>query len=297
MTHPHPRPQTWLPMTLCLLAGGAQAAVNDVFPGDYTPLPAGLTVGTGYFYHREYEGPYLRGRRLTEDRMVSQVTAARLVRYGQWGNTPVAALVVLPYSENHVDGDALRAALGTASASGLADVRVGATAWLYNRPEHKHYLALSAIVFAPSGTYSGTRTLNPGENRWKGTLSLGWSRAFSERWVVDLSPELGWYGTNDDYAVGRRQEQAMTAALTGYARYRIQPGLELFAGGQWNRGGETTLNGVPQRNAQHSERAMLGLTWSPTRMSQIILRYSRDTGSQNGLRLSDELALRGSFAF
>jgi hypothetical protein len=42
---------------------------------------------------------------------------------------------------------------------------------------------------------------------------------------------------------------------------------------------------------------MLGLSYSPTRTSQVIVRYAHETSTDNGLHLSNEVALRWAIGF
>lgn len=278
-----------------LLAPGAEAAVNDIFPGDYAALAEGTTAISAYLFDREFDSLYSRGKRVAEGMLESDVAALRVVRYYRLGGYTVAPVVVLPYVANHIGGN-LQRVFGEASP-GFVDLRLGATAWFVNRPESRDYLGLTLVTFVPTGTYSQARTLNAGENRWKTTLGLGGIHGFGERWTLDVAPELAWYGANDSYLGDRRLEQQPSYALTSYLRYRALPNAEMFVGGQVNGGGETEINGVAQNNVLHSRRNMLGLIYSPSRATQLIARYAHETSTDNGLHLSDEVALRFSIGF
>ena len=277
------------------LATGAKAAVNDIYPGDYAVLPAGNTVVTAYLYDREYDSLYSKGQRVAQGKLQSSAAALRLVRYYRLGDYTVAPVAVLPYSVNHVEGN-LRRALGDAS-NGFVDVRLGGTIWLVDRPQTRDYLALTLVTFIPTGSYTSTHAINAGENRWKTTLGVGALHGFGERWTLDVMPELAWYGANESYLGNRRLEQQPSYALTSYLRYRALPNAEIFVGGQVNGGGETEINGIAQKNILHSRRTMLGLSYSPTRTSQVIVRYAHETSTDNGLHLSNEVALRWAVGF
>lgn len=277
------------------LATGAGAAVNDIFPGDYAALPEGATVITAYLVSREYDSLYSRGQRVADGKLQSTVAALRFVRYYRLGDYTVAPVFVLPYTVNHVEGN-LRRALGEGS-DGFVDARLGGTVWLVNRPQTRDYLGLTLITFVPTGTYSSARAINAGENRWKTTLGLGGIHGFGDRWTLDVAPELAWYGANDSYIGNRRLEQQPSFAFTSYLRYRVLPNTEILVGGQINGGGETEINAIAQNNVLHSRRTMIGLTYSPSRTTQLIARYTHETSTDNGLHLSDEVALRWSIGF
>lgn len=282
-------------VSLCGLTAGANAAVNDIFPGDYAALPAGTTAITAYLYGREFDSFYARGQRVAEGKLQSSIAALRFVRYYRLGDYTLAPVAVVPYAISRTEGN-LRRALGDGS-DGFVDFRLGGTVWLVNQPQTRDYLGLTLVTFVPTGTYSSTRAINAGENRWKTTLGLGAIHGFGERWTLDVAPELAWYGANDSYLGNRRLEQQPTWALTAYLRYRALPGTDIFVGGQVNGGGETEINGVAQNNVLHSRRAMLGLTYATSRTSQLIVRYAHETSTNNGLHLSDEVALRWSVGF
>lgn len=280
---------------LLFAAASAEAAVNDVFPGDFAALPVGTTVATAYLYDREFDSLYSKGRRVAEGKLQSSIAALRLVRYYRIGDYTVAPVFILPYSSNHNEGN-LRRVLGDGS-DGFVDARLGAAVWLINRPQTRDYLGLSLITFVPSGTYSPTHAINPGENRWKTTFGLGAMHGFGERWTLDVLPEFAWYGSNDSYLGSRRLDQQPSYALTSYLRYRALPSSEVFVGGQLNGGGETEINGVAQNNVLHSRRAMVGLSYFTSPKSQLMVRYARETSTDNGLHLSNEVVLRWAVGF
>ena len=273
----------------------AEAAVNDVFPGDYAALPPGTTVVTAYLYDREFDSLYTRGQRVADGKLQTSIAALRLVRYYQLGDYTVAPVLVLPYAVSRSEGN-LRRSLGDGS-DGFVDFRAGITAWLINRPQTRDYLGVSLVTFIPTGTYSPTHAINPGDNRWKTTLGVGAMHGFGERWTLEALPELAWYGANESYLGNRRLEQQPGYALTSYLRYRVLPASEIFVGGQINGGGETEINGIAQNNVLHSRRAMAGLSYMITPKSQLIVRYAHETSTDNGLHLSDEVALRWAIGF
>lgn len=271
------------------------AAVNDIFPGDYFPPKPGSTTASVYLFEREQRGPYAHGKRQFPGQLDSQMLALRLVQTGTLGGRTTSAIAVLPWSDSQLQPAPLAAALGK-EARGLADVRLGLSTWLINAPEQAHYLALTAMVTAPTGRYQPQQLLNTGENRWKYVLMAGWQKDITPRLLVELAPELAFYGDNDDYQ-GRRLEQKHSWALTGYLRYRVTPAWHLHLGGQLNRGGATRINGVDQHNAPDNHRVTGGMTWFLPEQQQVILRFGRETRAEHGFRIQNEVALRYQIAF
>lgn len=288
----HPRNCAKMLVALALVsASPARAAVNDIFPGDFAALPEGAHAVTLYFYHREFDGLYAKGEKRAQGTVLSEVAALRWVRYGRLGGFKAAPMVVLPASVARVEDEPLRTALG-ARAQGIGDLRLGAALWLIDRPESGDFLALSALVMPPTGDYRSGQVLNIGENRWKATLNLGWVGKPAANWTFDVSPEIAWYGSNDDYAGGYHLDQKPSWALTGYLRHHPRPGLQLFAGAQANGGGETRIGGIAQGNEARNMRQYLGAAWMPAPGNQITVRYGRDGAIRNGLLNRHELSLR-----
>jgi len=278
-------------LSLLLPATASLAAVNDVMPGDYFPLQPGQTTLTVYAYDREFRGPYAGGRQTFDGRIDSTVLALRAAQGFQVGDTTFAGVAVLPWSDSRVAPAPLATALGE-KAKGMSDLRLGLTAWLINDKSTANYLGISGMLIAPTGEYDARQVLNPGENRWRYVLSAGWQKDITPRFLVELSPEIAFYGDNDNYTGNRRLEQRTSHALTGYLRWRVSPAWHVHVGGQINRGGATRINGVDQRNPANNERGMAGMSWFLPDKQQIILRFARDTEIDNGFRTDREILLR-----
>jgi hypothetical protein len=278
-------------ISLLLPALASHAAVNDVLPGDYFPLQPGQTTLTVYAYDREFQGPYAGGRKTTDGYIDSTVLALRAARIFRVGDTTLAGVAVLPWSDSRVSPAPLATALG-AKAEGLSDLRLGLTAWLINDKATANYFGISGMLIAPSGDYDARQVLNAGENRWRYVLSAGWQKDITPRFLIELSPEIAFYGDNANYTGNRKLEQRSSVALTGYLRWRVSPAWHVHVGGQFNRGGETRINGVDQRNPANNERVMAGMSWFLPEQQQVILRVARDTEIDNGFRTGREILLR-----
>lgn len=275
-----------------LFSGAALGALNDVVPADYFPLANGTTSLTFYAYDRTAHGPYQDGRKMLDGTSEAQVAALRLVRFVDVGGHPFSLLAVLPWSTTTLEPPALARAFGR-QASGGGDVRLGAATWLKADRASGEYLGLTALVFVPTGSYERTQVLNIGENRYRYTLNAGWIKPLGRSLVLDVVPEVAWYGDNKAYLGDHRLAQRPSYALTGYLRYQHDANWQLFAGGQINRGGETRVDGVDQRNAPDNNRAIVGATFLNDRQTdQWIVRLAKDTSIRNGFRLDQEVMLR-----
>jgi hypothetical protein len=121
-------------------------------------------------------------------------------------------------------------------------------------------------------------------------------------WVLDLVPELAFFGTNKEY-VGINQlgnsrlSQDMAYAMTGTLRYKATRTIHWYGTAQVNRGGATQLNGAALTGAPNNTRLALGALIFSAENSQVQLRYARDIQIDNGLRNTGEIMLRWSTIF
>ena len=277
-----------------LLAFGfsATAAVNDVLPADFFPLATGTTTFAMYAYDRQFSGPYRHGNKLLDGELSSQIIALRAGHFIELGGMPVSLVMVLPWSQNAVSPAPLARALGE-EARGLGDLRFGATGWLLANRESGEYLGLTGLAFLPTGNYDSRQVLNAGENRYKLTLNGGWIKPLGHGFIIELLPEIAWFGDNTDYIGGRTLAQKTAYAVSSYLRYRANQNWQLHLGGQVNRGGETRINDVDQNNAPDNSRLMLGTTYlTDDKSHQWIIRVARDVEIKNGFKTNSEIILR-----
>jgi hypothetical protein len=283
-------------LALALLAGNGHAAVNEIFPADYVaPEPGSLTV-TGYAFNRQLGGPYKDGKAAGDWDFSSSIGVLRLSAGAKLGDYTVSPVLVLSGAYNDAGGK-LPGGHGELSSSGLGDPRFATTLWLLNQRQENQYLALTGMMIPPLGSYHRDEVFNIGENRWRGTLMLGWQRGWTPRWITELTGEAAWYGANDEYAGSHRLEQAPSLALTGYVRYKFTPALHGFAGAQLNAGGTTEIDGQDQHNSPRNQRLMLGVFYNAAPGLTLNLRYGRDVAHANGLRTEHEVALRAVKTF
>ncbi len=282
----------FLPTLLALLCFpfAGFAAVNDMMPTDYVTLPGGYTTVTAYAYFRDIDGLYVRGSRNPKAELNAQIVAVRLSHFLEGTSVPVALTAILPAARAGIE-DPAPSGFNDQSV-GLADPRFSLTVWPISDPDRTHYLGVTAMVLPPLGEYHKHDALNIGENRWQAVALLGWTRALSERWIVDVSPEITWYGDNRHYLGSNRLSQDISYALTGYLRYRIHPDHQLMLGAQWNEGGATSLNGSNFSEAARTRKLYAGWMGNLGANTMFMLRYGHDVKTENGLNIDNELMLR-----
>ncbi len=277
---------------LSLLAGlwadSAVGAVNDVLPWDYYALPPGSSNVALYYLDRYQEGPFLHNANVANLSIRSHIGAVRLVHNFEVGGYTVAGMVVAPYAKASISGNPY----ANTSASGACDAKIGGTVWLVNEPDVRRFVAVTASVNAPTGSYDKTKAVNIGENRWRYVLALGWIEPLADKLSLDVVPEVAWYGDNTEYLGSMRLEQATTYSLTSYLKYNVVQGTYLNLGVQFNDGGKTKVNGVEQDNPSQGRRWSAGVTQHFDSDTQLTVRYLRDVSQPNGLRTSGEWTVR-----
>lgn len=281
-----------------LLSSLAQthAAVNDVFPGDYFTADEGISTFTLYGFSRESAGPYSKGKKLVNGKLEQNILALRYARAFDYKGMTFSPIVVLSWLDARVHPSELAQAIGK-ETQGSGDLRLGLTAWPIKDRQNAEYLGLSTTLIAPTGSYDSKQALNFGENRWRLVLSGGYQKDITPRLLYELSPEMVFYGDNDNYTGGKKLSQSPSFALTSYLRSRLFKGVHLFGGLQLNYGGETSINGVDQNNPSEHQRLSLGSSIFLPNRQQVILRFSKDIDSRNGFRLNQDFALRYQMSF
>ena len=277
-------------LALLCIPFAARAAVNDMMPTDYVTLPGGFTTITAYSFFRDIDGLYVRGNRNPSAKLNAQIVAVRLSHFVEGTSMPTALTAILPAARAEIE-DPVPAGFNE-QAAGLADPRFSLTVWPISDPDKTHYLGVTAMVLPPLGEYQKLDALNIGENRWQAVALLGWTRALSERWIVDVSPEITWYGDNRHYLGNNRLSQDISYALTCYLRYRINADHQLMLGGQWNEGGATSLNGSNYSEAARTRKLYAGWMGNLGSNTMFMLRYGHDAKTENGLRIDNELMVR-----
>lgn len=279
-------------ITVFFINAPVSAAVNDVFPTDYIALKDGTLNTALYLAHREQQGPYVNGHKVFDGSIESNITALRLSYHMDIGERyTFAPVAVMSWTSVNSGPAPLSRAIGD-ETKGLTDLRLGGSFWFHRDYEKREYAAVSLIAALPTGHYDERQILNAGENRWKWILSGGMMFPIGNRLVIDVSPEIAWYGENKDYLVRHRLEQETSYALTGYLRYRITPDFQLVTGAQINRGGATSIDGKDLNNAPENTRLSLGILFFTPNRDQWQLRFSHDTGNENGFKTINEVILR-----
>lgn len=282
---------------LVILPISAGAAQNDFFPTDMVALPDGSSNIALYAGQQSLSGPWVNGVRTAQGELSMDLLAVRAARHysvGENGQYTVAPLLVLSGADL---GRNAALALAGPPDSGLADLRIGGAFWFHVDRENRDYALAVISVSLPTGDYSPASTLNIGENRIKTVLALGWMKTLDKRWVMELSPEVAFFGDNTRFAGTERLSQDTAYAMTGTLRYKFTQGWHVYGSAQFNRGGATQRDDVAFRGAPDNTRVAVGTLLGVGPSSQIQLRYAKDVEFSNGFRNDGEVALRWATSF
>ena len=273
---------------ICLLScfyQNSNAAVNDLIPSDYEPPLANSTVMSLNYLTKE-----LNTNSLPKDQYVRQNTYALRYTYGLDIDGKILALgVALPYSDLTTHGSTLSSYIGDKS-TGLSDTVFSATYWLINDKKNKDFLGLTVTHAIDNGKYNESQGLNTGENSNKTTLAIGYITKLSNYFLIDLSPEIGFYGDNETATY--TMEQKNSYALTSNLRYKPTNKYELFVGVQENYLKETVLNNIEQNNNYTYQKYSFGGAYYTDKFNQFMIRFATEADKEYGLKADKEMFIR-----
>jgi hypothetical protein len=263
-----------------------QAAINDIYPGDYLAAPAGTNALVVYLYDRELEGPYRAG----------QNTGA------QARDTNTLIVLGATYFDIHQTRVALSASVGrgrqstgdnSASTSdtvwGTTDPKVSITFWPVQTD--KDSLAINLAHVLPWGSYDAAAAQNIGQNRHRSALSLSWAHFFNTKFRTETTAEFAFLQDNKDNPAGVLRQKT-TEALTVFGTYKLTQTTSPYIGYQWNTGGEIAIGAGPYGEQDRFQRAFLGVRVGLPQDQILHIRGSRDTEKLTGLRLNREVTVK-----
>jgi hypothetical protein len=139
----------------------------------------------------------------------------------------------------------------------------------------------SLQVSLPLGQYDPARLLNLGSNRWAFHPELGLSKAFGP-WVAELTGGAVFYTANHDFFGGhaRKQDPLVTARANLVYNFRGGPWISFDT--TFYTGGETTLDGAPERNLQRNWRVGSTLAIPIDRHLSFKVNASRGVSARTG---------------
>jgi hypothetical protein len=123
------------------------------------------------------------------------------------------------------------------------------------------FLSFHFTINAPLGSYDRDSPVNVGGNRWAFTpvLNLSVTRDEGVSWV-DLYAGVRFFTNNDDFLGDNQLSQNPLGILTAHYSHNIGSKMWVAIGVFYDKGGETSINNVPQHNAASGFRPTVAIS-------------------------------------
>jgi hypothetical protein len=268
---------------------------NDADDYSAGAVPAGTNLALVYSQHVDRDEVISAGRRVAGGGLSSDVGILRGVRFVKWGPFIADPQFLLPFGRLEASGDL--DSLG--SASGLGDLILTATIWLYNRPDTGHFFGVTPALYVPIGSYDKNDALNLGENRFRYLLQAGYVMPlFTKNLSLQLVADVTLFGKNNEYGPDSGTlSQDPLFEYQAWLKYNFTPTLDLRLGATHYRGGQTEVDDVSNDNGVRTTSAKIGVGWSFAPGWNLLGVYGEDTSIRNGLKETSRFNLRLMKAF
>jgi hypothetical protein len=280
----------WL-LGLLALATSLPAQALEVTAGDYEIYPAGINIGLLYFQHYRTSDLYVNGSKAVSDFSIRPTLGlARYIRPIRLTDTlTLDAQAILPFGQIKTRDNA--SVLG--STSGTADLILGAPIKFLLDSTTRDALSFGPFVYLPTGSYDNTKSLNLGENRWKGLFQLAYVKHFGKTWALDTVGDVLIHGKNKEFGAAEATlKQDPRYEVQTHLRYILSPATALSAGLGHYRGGETKINGVDQNDRLRTTYGRLTAAHFVDKTTQLQIQLGRDLSVYNGAKENARINLR-----
>jgi hypothetical protein len=289
--------KTFVLFAFCLGQGLPLAAsAIDLQPEDGIAPPPNLhSVQFGYTAS-ERGDYYLRGNKVASNTEfdVSQAHV-RFASSFAWSGRPSVAYLQVPYgSIDTKNAGALDA------PTHMGDAALMLATWPIADREKHRFFGVAGYLFLPTGEYDqkytqGGVNTQLSENRYRGSLQLGYHQRVFGRLGWQVAFDTTWYGDNDDFLDGtntrvKLSRKPLYAAQTSLA-YRIQPNIGVGASYFYTAGGETKNDGVEQNNRLAIHRWQVTGFYQFT-TSRVTLQYGGDIKTETGFKEDRHVIVR-----
>ena len=270
---------------LALLLMPVCASAQELEPGAYWPIPAGLNIFTAVNSFNSGDLSFDPAAPIDESSATINTTALAFTRAFNLAGRSANAGVMVPVIVGHVEG----LYLGEPAAVdrfGQGDPRFRFAMNLYGAPSmtlkefasyrHRTIVGVSVTVAPPLGQYDSTKLINLGTNRWSFKPELGWSHAFGQ-WVVEAMAGVWLFTDNTDFVGGRTREQDPIIATQAHLTYKFNRSMWLAGDVNYYTGGTTTIGGKQNLDLQRNSR--IGATFSSALDRHQAIRMSVSRGA------------------
>jgi hypothetical protein len=255
----------------------------DLQPGDATAPPPSL---------RSVQLSYLNAERVGANnaRVDQSQVQFRYVQAFEVNQQP--ALFYLHTGTGRNDPSGAYASLP--ADNGMIDTTMVFAYWPYVDRASKTYVGVAGYLITPTGSYSSSRDINMGENRyrWAGQIAYQTRIAPDLDWMSAF--DTLWFGKNDASrllnTVGTLEQKALYSAQTGLL-YHLSKRYSFSAAYFYTEGGETVFNGAARNNSVKTHRYQLSAIRN-TSIGRFTLQYGQDIDNNATLEDKHRVFLR-----
>jgi hypothetical protein len=284
-----PMKRAFIIIAVCLsliLPAVVQGAVFNM-ARDYIPAPPGTFATLLYYKHISADNAFARGKKVSNDVGLSgNVGLFRPVYWLEAGPLIIDPQFIIPFGGLSIDSGSGLNSFNT-SSSGFGDSYWFATFWFLHNNKTKTYIGFTPIFIAPTGTYTRSKALNLGSNRWSFDEQLGIVQGVEVIPGHNLYGEIQFHGqfytnNNDFTSAGLTLSTAPEFDLEAHVSYDITKAMwaSLDFYGVW--GAQNKVNGLSQHDALSTQTIGGTLAYSFAPGYQLALQYTGDVGVRSG---------------
>jgi Putative MetA-pathway of phenol degradation len=268
---------------IALLLMPVLASAQELEPGAYWPIPAGLNIVTAVNSFNWGDLAFDPAAPIDEASSKINTTALSFARAFSLAGRSANAGAVLPIVGGSVEGLYLGqpAAVGR---FGQGDPRFRVAMNLYGAPamtpkefasyQHETIVGISLTVAPPLGQNDPAKLINLGTNRWSFKPEIGFSQAHGQ-WVVEAMAGVWLFTNNTNFFGGSTREQDPIVAMQFHLTYKFQRTMWLAGDANYFTGGRTTIGGRQNLDLQRNSRVGATFSRALNRQSAIRMAVSR----------------------
>lgn len=277
-----------------LSATALPALAIDTQPFDYGTAPPGTNVLIGYYLDDDYDR-YVDAHGGETRTGTSMHTAIGVLRFAHWtqlaGMTTVVN-VLLPFGQ-YTDGRLAGVRMSGVDDFQPGNLRFNTTVFFVDDNTRNRHLGLGVYVDAPTGSYDRHRDLNLGDDRWSGTLQLGYVHGLDPHWSLELVGDATWHQDNGNAnAAGATLSQDTSYSAQGWLAYTWAPGTFVSVGYSASYGGRSHLDDVPTGNRTDSRTWRVAGSVALGKGTSLLAEIDRPTVVRGGFKRDLGVVLR-----
>jgi Putative MetA-pathway of phenol degradation len=263
----------------------AHASAQELEPGAYWPIPAGLNIATVVNSFNWGDLAFDPAAPIDEGSARINTTSLVFTRAFSLAGRSANVGVAVPMIGGHVEGLYLGEP-AEVRRFGQGDPRLRLAMNLYGAPamtpkafasyRQQTIVGVSLTVAPPLGQYDPAKLINLGNNRWSFKPEVGLSRT-NGQWVLEMMAGVWLFTDNTNFFGGRTREQDPIAAVQAHVTYRFKRTMWLAGDANYFTGGRTTIGGRQNFDLQRNSR--IGATFSSALDRRQAIRFSVSRGA------------------